>query len=147
MDGAETPGSAPSASEGHHPHRGWWRQFARPLDGIGKHPDYRFTLANERTFLAWIRTALALVAGGIAVVQLVPEFFVHGGRLALGVVLVLLAVLVSATSYFRWARNEVAIRRDEPLAVPRMPWILTAGLVLIAILSLVFIVFGKSSGS
>jgi uncharacterized membrane protein YidH (DUF202 family) len=37
-------------------------------------PDYRFTLANERTFLAWIRTALALIAGGIAVAQLVPAF-------------------------------------------------------------------------
>ena len=32
----------------------------------GTEPDPRFTLANERTFLAWIRTALALIAGGVA---------------------------------------------------------------------------------
>ena len=30
----------------------------------GEEPDYRFTLANERTFLAWVRTALGLLAGG-----------------------------------------------------------------------------------
>src|SRR3546814_13520956 len=49
-------------------------------------PDYRFTLANERTFLAWIRTALALIAGGIAVVQFVPSFGIPGVRHGLSVV-------------------------------------------------------------
>src|SRR2546423_9025501 len=43
-------------------------------------PDYRFTLANERTFLAWLRTALALLAAAVAVVQLVPEFALPGAR-------------------------------------------------------------------
>ncbi len=33
-------------------------------------PEARFTLANRRTFLAWSRTALALVAAGLASVQL-----------------------------------------------------------------------------
>ena len=33
--------------------------------------DYRFILANERTFLAWMRTALGLVAGGVALDQFV----------------------------------------------------------------------------
>ena len=31
----------------------------------GQEPDPRFSLANERTFLAWIRTALALAAAAI----------------------------------------------------------------------------------
>lgn len=44
----------------------------------GTEPDYRFTLANERTFLAWIRTALALIAGGVAVAQLLPRFRCRG---------------------------------------------------------------------
>ncbi|GAM70385.1 inner membrane protein [Vibrio sp. JCM 19236] len=43
-----------------------WRQ-------TGEAPDYRFSLANERTYLAWIRTALALLAGAIAVDQLTPD--------------------------------------------------------------------------
>jgi putative membrane protein len=52
-----------------------------------REPDYRFTLANERTFLAWIRTALALIAGGVAVVQLVPALSIPGVRHGLGTVL------------------------------------------------------------
>ena len=48
------------------------RLFPDDPRSVGEEPDYRFTLANERTFLAWIRTALALIAGGVALVQLVP---------------------------------------------------------------------------
>jgi len=40
----------------------------------GTEPDARFTFANERTFLAWNRTALALIAAGLAIVQLLPPF-------------------------------------------------------------------------
>lgn len=36
----------------------------------GKDPDYRFSLANERTFPAWIRTALAILAGALLLHQL-----------------------------------------------------------------------------
>lgn len=39
----------------------------------GKEPDYRFTLANERTFLAWVRTGLALLAGGLLLDQFASE--------------------------------------------------------------------------
>src|SRR6476661_4070594 len=58
------------------------------MDDDGGHdPDYRFTLANERTFLSWIRTALALIAGGVAVVQLVPDFGFPGSRRIVGALL------------------------------------------------------------
>ena len=33
----------------------------------GTDPDPRFTLANERTFLAWIRTSIAFMAAGVAI--------------------------------------------------------------------------------
>jgi putative membrane protein len=55
--------------------------------GDEREPDYRFTVANERTFVAWIRTALALIAGGVAVVHLVPAFGIPGVRHALRVLL------------------------------------------------------------
>ena len=48
------------------------RKAGSPLQDVGEEPDYRFTLANERTFLAWIRTSLAMMAAGVAVVQFVP---------------------------------------------------------------------------
>ena len=51
-------------------------------------PDVRFTYANERTFLAWNRTALALIATGVAATQLLPQFHVSGGRQILGVPLI-----------------------------------------------------------
>ena len=81
----------------------------------GREPDPRFTFANERTFLAWHRTALALIGGGLAVSQLLPEFEVPGGRDALGIPLIVLGGLIAFTSYGRWADNQRALRHDRPL--------------------------------
>lgn len=112
-----------------------------PAEPPPDHPDYRFTLANERTFLAWIRTALALVAAGVAVAQFVPEFsLMSGGRRVLGVLSILLALAVSVVSYARWRRNEQAVRLDQPLPPSRLPLVIAAGLVVIAALAFVFVV-------
>ena len=112
------------------------------VDGPGQQPDYRFTLANERTFLAWIRTALAMVAAGVAVVQLLPEFSLFsGGRHLLGVLLIVLALIVSATSYLRWLRTEQAMRLKQPLPPSWLPWLIASGLVVISVLALVLVVF------
>ena len=73
-------------------------------------PDYRFTLANERTFLAWIRTALALIAGGIAVVQFAPAFGIPGVRHGLSVALTAAGGLLAALAVRRWQRVQSAMR-------------------------------------
>lgn len=44
------------------------------ISRLGEAPDYRFSLANERTFLAWIRTSLGFLAGGVGLDQLAPDF-------------------------------------------------------------------------
>ena len=44
------------------------------ISRLGEAPDYRFSLANERTFLAWIRTALGFLAAGVGLDQLAPDF-------------------------------------------------------------------------
>jgi putative membrane protein len=85
-----------------------WRQ-------AGNEPDYRFTLANERTFLAWIRTALALVAGGVLLVQFSSQLQPRAVLVALACGLCVLAVLLAATAYSRWKRNEIAMRHGQPL--------------------------------
>ena len=80
----------------------------------GTEPDYRFTLANERTFLAWIRTALALLAAGVALDAIplaIPSAFQH----ALAAVFVLLGLMCAVASWLRWARAERAMRRKEAL--------------------------------
>jgi putative membrane protein len=81
----------------------------------GEDPDYRFTLANERTFLAWIRTALALLAAAVALVQLVPPFNLPGARTALGLIVAVDGLLISVLAYRRWSGNERAMRRGETL--------------------------------
>ncbi len=111
-----------------------------PMRSVGHDPDYRFSLANERTFLAWIRTALALLAGGVAAVQLVPAFNFPGGRLTLGVILVVLSLVVATGSYFRWTANERAMRLDRSLEHSLVPRLLAAGLTVVALLALLMVV-------
>ena len=94
----------------------------------GSEPDYRFTLANERTFLAWFRTALALIAGGVAVVQLVPALALPGARHVLGTLLAVAGGGLSLAAVFRWSRVQAAMRREEDLPPTRIPVILGLGL-------------------
>ena len=107
-------------------------------------PDYRFTLANERTFLAWLRTALALLAAGVAVVQLLPEFGIAGARRTVGVMSVALGIAVAAAAIRRWRRVQHAMERDEPLPPTRMPLLLGAALATLGLAVAVLLVFGGS---
>ena len=106
----------------------------------GSDPDYRFTLANERTFLAWFRTALALIAGGVAVVQLVPEFAFPGARHVLGVLLSAGGGGLALLAVRRWQRVQAAMRRDEDLPPTRVPALLGLGLAALTAFVLVLIV-------
>jgi len=101
---------------------------------IGDEPAYRFTLANERTFLAWIRTALALSAGGLASATLLPDLY---GSEALGIALLVVSFITAATAYRRWALNEIAMRRGEALPSSRLPAVMAVGTALVAILAAV----------
>ena len=80
----------------------------------GEEPDYRFTFANERTFLAWIRTALALIAAGVAVDAFDLEMATWAQVVIAGL-LVLLGGFCAAVAWSRWARSERAIRHGQPL--------------------------------
>jgi putative membrane protein len=106
------------------------------LPGSGGEPDARFTLANERTFLAWNRTALALVVAGLAIVQLLPPFpGVPWGRHILGIPLIVLGAGVAVTAYAELRRNQAALRRGEPLPRSVLPWFLAATVTGVAALS------------
>ncbi|MFD0364485.1 YidH family protein [Nocardia sp. GCM10030253] len=99
--------------------------------------DYRFTLANERTFLAWIRTSLGLLAGGVAVHTLVQPFHLSGLRRALALSCILLAVIVAIGAYSHWRRVGAAMRRGDPLPATVMVPILSAGIALVSVLACV----------
>lgn len=102
-------------------------------------PDYRFTLANERTFLAWIRTSLALLAGGVALMQLVPQFDVHGVRHIISVLLVTAGGTLAALAVRRWQRAEQAMRRGAPLPTSRIPFAVGVALVAMTVLLIVLL--------
>ena len=105
-------------------------------------PDARFTFANERTFLAWNRTALALIATGVAATQLLPEFHVHGGRQILGIPLIALGALVAATSFTQWKANERAMRQRRPLPKSAMPLVLSIGIGVMSLIAIVLVFRG-----
>ena len=109
-------------------------------------PDYRFTLANERTFLAWQRTALGLLAAAVAVVQLVPELSIPGARHVLGLILALLAILTAGMGILRWAQVDRAMRRDLPLPRHPTPVYLGVGLVLIGLFTLGLVIAKAVTG-
>ncbi|MFJ9212172.1 inner membrane protein [Streptomyces sp. L-9-10] len=107
----------------------------------GETPDYRFSLANERTFLAWIRTALALVGGGFAVDQFLPDLR-WGVRVGLAVALLAAGALCALRAVNHWVRCERAMRRKEDLPVSAFPTLLSLAVGLVAVAMLVIVVLG-----
>jgi putative membrane protein len=103
-----------------------------PLREVGEAPDPRFTFANERTFLAWNRTALALIGGGLAAGQLL-DFRSEAVRLIVALAPIALGGAVALASYRRWEANERAMRLHEPLpgSAPRWLAIALAGIALV----------------
>jgi putative membrane protein len=106
---------------------------------VGHDPDPRFTLANERTFLAWNRTALALIGGGLAAGQLL-DFQSHAARLVVSLPPIALGLVLALTSYRRWEANERALRLDEPLPGGGPPWLLAAGIAAVGLVVVVVLV-------
>jgi putative membrane protein len=105
-------------------------------DDDGTEPDPRFTFANERTFLAWSRTALALVVAGLGIVQLLPPFpGVPQGRHLLGVPLIVFGAVVAVTAYVEWGKSQRAMRHSQPLPRSVMPIIMAVVIATMGVLS------------
>src|SRR6266700_192707 len=116
------------------PNPKWWQE--------GNEPDYRFSLANERTFLAWIRTALGLLVAALALLHLVPEV-PWGLRVTAAVILTVVAGAASAASYWYWRERQRRMRLGLPFGPPRL---LPAGAVALLGLSVLVIAMAFSSG-
>lgn len=100
-------------------------------------PDYRMSLAAERTYLAYIRTALALTAAGLAVIGALPDAGAVALRRVIGVLLVLLAIGLASTARLRWQEVDRAMRNGDPLPRSRTAVPLSAGITLTTVLGLV----------
>ncbi|UQX00429.1 DUF202 domain-containing protein [Streptomyces sp. RerS4] len=115
------------------------------LRNEGDTPDYRFSLANERTFLAWIRTALALVGGGFAVDQFLPDLR-WGVRVSMAFALLAVGAACALRAVNHWARCERAMRRGEDLPLSRFPVVLSLGVGLVAVAMVVVVLLGWTTG-
>ena len=113
------------------------RVFGPDPSQFGEDVDPRVSLANERTFLAWIRTALALITIGLAITQLLPPFDLPGGRRLLGIPLMVLGVIVALGGLREWMVNERAVREGRPLRAPRLALLVTVVIAVIGVLALV----------
>jgi putative membrane protein len=115
------------------------RRYGTPLSEIGNDPDPRFTLANERTFLAWTRTSLALLATGLAIAEFADSLS-RPTRLAIAIPLMLLGSVVSAMSFRRWQSVERALRTKQPLPYPALPRLLGGAIAIIALAACIVLI-------
>ncbi|MEE1622557.1 YidH family protein [Zafaria sp. Z1313] len=120
--------------------RGW---FAEKVLPGGSEPDPRFTLANERTFLAWIRTSLAFIAGGIAIEAFAADVFEEPLRRGLALFIVVLGILLSAGATLRWLRTESSMRHGRPLKLPLIAPLLGIGGALAGAAVVVLVLLGR----
>lgn len=104
------------------------RRFPQSLYRRGSEPDPRFSLANERTFLAWVRTSLALMAAGVALealqLPISPAF-----RMSAAALFVLLGVLAAIQAWVGWIRTERALRENRALSGPPSGIVIVIGIV------------------
>lgn len=112
------------------------RRFPSSVYALGEEPDPRFSLANERTFLAWTRTALALIAGGVALEVLGLDLH-PGFRLAASLLLMVTGTVVAPLAWWEWMRAERALRQSRPLpgalsAILLAVVVVTVGLLVLA---------------
>lgn len=103
--------------------------MSEELSEIGEEPDPRFTFANERTFLAWNRTALALIGGGLAAAELL-KFDIDALRLVLALPVIGLGTVLAVLSYRRWEQSERALRLSSPLGYSGLIRLLAIGVAL-----------------
>ena len=106
------------------------------ISRVGEAPDYRFSLANERTFLAWIRTSLGFLAAGVGLDQLAPDFATPA------LMLCLFAGGLAIYGYLRWLRNEKAMRLKEDLPYTRSLLVISLILALVAAVVMILVFYG-----
>jgi putative membrane protein len=117
-----------------------------PTRTVGTDPDYRFTLANERTFLAWLRTGLALLAGAVALASLVHNFGPRPLRIGITVLLLALSLIVTGGAYVRWDRAERALRENRSLPTDPLPMLIVIGVAMITAAAAALIYLAEFAG-
>ena len=124
-------------------HTGSVTRWRTRLLAQGVMPDPRMSLANERTFLAWLRTALAMIAGGVSLDAFLDDAIPPSVRVPLSVVLLTLGALLAVGSFQRWLNAERAIRRGEELPMTPLAPLVSAGLAVVAVVLILVVLLHR----
>jgi putative membrane protein len=122
------------------------RRRNSPLASVGHTPDPRTSFANERTFLAWIRTSLSLLVAGVAVSHLLPETTIPFGGKLIGVPLVVFGAIIGVQAYDRWDRSERALRMNVDTPRTALLPMLSYGIAAVGLISIIISVFYDGPG-
>lgn len=114
-------------------------RWARRLLSVGVDPDPRFSLANERTFLAWIRTSLGMIALGVGIATFVSTNASRGFSMLVAAILVVLGGILGTLSWFRWLNVERSMRLGRGIPPSRTAIYLAMAISVLAVLSLAVI--------
>jgi len=110
-----------------------------------RNPEAQFQLANERTYLAWLRTALALIASGVAAARLLAGQTLPWAWETVGVLLIMAGVVTAALARRRWRAMDAAIRLGEPLPAPNIA-VMIAGVIVLCGLITTALLLGTNPG-
>ena len=108
----------------------WW-----PTDG--EEPDPRWSLANERTLLAYTRTALAFLVAGLAIAASHTAADTPAWLAAAGLPLMAAAGLIANAGRDRFIEAQRALRSGEPLTAPRAASLISRGLAALTVVAIV----------
>jgi putative membrane protein len=90
-------------------------------------------MANERTALAWVRTALAVVAAGVGLTSFVQLAGLSRALDLVAAAMCLGGAVLAVSAVLGWRRRELALRTGRPLPAPvALPW-LSAAIVVAAL--------------
>jgi len=105
----------------------------RSVYSVGDEPEVQASLANEQTALSWIRTGMALVAGGVALITLASIGDLPVVIVIIAAVSSLGGAVLGIWALVSWRRSERALRLSEPLPPPAaLPWVV-AGVVAVGL--------------
>jgi len=108
-------------------------------------PEAQFQLANERTYLAWLRTSLALVAAGVAAARLLSGQTLRWAWETVGILLIMAGVVTAALARRRWRAMDAAARAGEPLPAPNVA-VMIAGVIVVCGLITIALLLGTDPG-
>ena len=104
-----------------------------------RQPDTQAELANERTYLSWLRTGLALMAVGVAAERVLPAEGIIWARQLIGVSLIFAGVLTAGLARWRWQRVDRAVRAGDPVPRPNLGYLVTAAIILNGLATIVLL--------